>query len=131
MLFHRIDIFFRLLILRALYLFQGMSCCSDFAVTFHYISPNQMYVMEYLIYHLHAYGVQKPFLQSTVDQLKAMSSGAIVDIARSHAVAMRGPDDVIFDKNASTVLSQHSPPPPDLLERMKEMVAAQNSAANP
>ncbi len=36
---------------------QGPECCSDSAVTFHYMTGFNMYMMEYLVYHLKPFGV--------------------------------------------------------------------------
>ncbi len=38
--------------------FQGFDCCSDTAIGFHQLTPNQMYLYYYLIYRVNAYGIQ-------------------------------------------------------------------------
>ncbi|XP_073821326.1 glycoprotein-N-acetylgalactosamine 3-beta-galactosyltransferase 1-like [Musca autumnalis] len=45
---------------------EGLNCCSDNAVGFHYVKPKEMYVLDYLIYNLHPYGItyaQEPLPQ--------------------------------------------------------------------
>jgi hypothetical protein len=98
---------------------QGKDCCSDSAISFHYVNPQLMHIFDYLIYQLRPYGMPADQRPATPEPPPDLNLTALPWFAP--------PDEIITIPSTSTT-EKNSVLPPTMLNTT--LSAQQNATIN-
>lgn len=77
---------------------QGLDCCSDTAIAFHYVDERLMYLMEYLLYQLRPYGMKaesRPNTPEPPPDLNLTATPWIVPDSNTNEITQQTPVNVL------------------------------------
>lgn len=85
--------------------YGGIECCSKTIVNLHYIEPNEMYMLDYLIYKVHPFGIESNSSKLPINKIpleKLIENSDIdsnaVDFQRNHQAYHEFDDDEKYKK---------------------------------
>lgn len=82
--------------------YGGLDCCSDTSICFHYVTPSEMYLLEYLIYNVHPFAMAKNLTEKLPRKFKIQEIIQSSDIEsnatnfRKHSIGHNFEDSEIY-----------------------------------